>query len=263
MRPVPAPRHRQLLQLAALLLLAIGAMAALRMCSTRAANPLARADGYSQGDTLDIAIEMNPAVYSVRGDSITGRDYSLLRRISGERGVPMKFHPFVPLDHALSGLATGRYDVVVASMPKTSELAAACLLTDAVYTDREVLVQRLDSAGAEPEVTSPMMLGGREVWIPHQSTIATRIRNLASEIGDTITLRSDPRYSSELLVILVAQGRIPRAVVSESVAAAMAADYPQLHCSMPASFTQFQCWAVSPGREELRDSLNAWINTVK
>lgn len=238
-------------------------MAALRMCSNRSSDPWARSDGFSEGDTLDIAIEMNPAVFAVKGDSVYGRDYELLQAISRREGVPMKFHPFVPLDHALQGLASGRYDVVVASMPKTSELAQTCLLTDEVYTDREVLVQRLDSLGAAPQISSPMMLGGAEVWIPHGSPIATRIRNLAAEIGDTIILRSDPRYSSELLVLLTLQGRIPRAVVSESVAKSMAADYPLLHVSTPASFTQFQCWAVAPERNALRDSLNAWLAREK
>ena len=248
-----------MVSLIALLLLAAAAMVVLRMCSSPASNPMARAQGYSQGDTLDIAIEMNPAVYALRGDSAEGRDYELLLAISRRHDVPMKFHPFVPLGHALQGLRSGQYDVVVASMPKTSELAEACLLTDPVYTDREVLVQRLDSSGAQPEITSPMMLAGREVWIPHLSPIATRLHNLAAEIGDTIIVRSDPRYSSELLVLLTLQGRVPRAVVSESVARAMAPDYPLLHCSLPASFTQFQCWAVDASRPALRDSLNAWL----
>ncbi len=209
----------------------------------------------SGGNTLDVAIELTPGVYRVAGDSAIGRDYEMLKRISRECSVPMKFHPFVPLSHAMEGLEAGKYDVVVASMPATSELKEKYLMTEPVYLDREVLVQRVGDA-----ITSQLDLGGDTVWISNDSPIAARIENLSQEIGDTIYIQQDPRYGAEHLIILVNSGAIRLAVVNESVAKSMKKDYPDIDISTPVSFTQFQCWAV--GREELRDSLNGWLHKL-
>lgn len=242
----------------ALLLAAVLLMALLRACSHRGGNAFDVKVGHSLGDTLDVAIEMSPTCYAVRGDSVFGDAYDHLTAISRRYGVPMKFHPYVPLSYALDGLDSGAFDFVVGSMPATDEMRSRYLTTDPLVTDREVLVQMRDSSGAV-EVTSPSGLGGREVWIASDSPFATRLRNLASEIGDTIYVRSDPGFSSEYLAIMTVTGEIPRAVINESLARKMQARYPQLDISVAVSFTQFQSWLVRLDRPSLRDSLNTWI----
>ncbi len=261
MRPLETRRPR-MGALVVLLALAVPAMVFIYKSTHRSQATFIYEWTKSGGDTLDVAIELNPGVYRVIGDSAIGRDYELLRRISRQHGVPMKFHPFVPLRHAMEGLDQGRYDVLVASMPSTTNLKDYFLMTEPVYLDREVLVQRLDSAGL-PTVTSQIQLGGDTVWISNDSPIAARIENLSREIGDTIYIKQDPRYTAEHLIILVNSGVVPLAVVNESVAKAMKGDYPQIDISTPISFTQFQCWAVSKSNQALCDSLNHWIANTK
>lgn len=216
----------------------------------------------SAGDTLDVAIQLDPSVYRVVGDSAWGKDYELLMQIASRYNVPMKLHPFVPLNHAMSYLEEGKYDMLVASMPLTSQLRSRFLMTEPVYLDREVLVQRRDTA-AGGMVKSQIELGGDTLWIAHDSPIKSRIENLAHEIGDTIYVQSDSRYSAEHLLILVSKGIIKRAVVNEGVAKAMRNDYPDVDTDTPVSFTQFQCWAVNKSDTALLDSLNSWIPEVR
>ncbi|MDE6396984.1 MAG: transporter substrate-binding domain-containing protein, partial [Muribaculaceae bacterium] len=211
----------------------------------------------SGGDTLDIAIEMSPLSYSMSGDSVSGLDYELLTTLSTRHGRPIKFHPFVPLKHATEGLRQGLYDIVVSALPATDSLKAEFLLTDKVFLDREVLVQL---HGSQNFIPTPEDLIGDTVWIAAGSPFKQRIRNLAAESGDTIIVIEADGRSAEQLVILVAKGRIPRAVVNERVASKMKKmKYHQLDYSVPVSFTQFQTWALSKDNEALRDTINAWL----
>ena len=255
------PRKANLWMLISLLLIVGVAMLLLRQCSHRTSSPFASDFVKSQGDTLDVAIELNPACYGVRGDSIFGRDYEILQRISAVGGRPMKFHPFVPLKYALDGLDAGRFDMVVASMPLTADLRDRYLMTDPVYLDRQILVQHPDSAG-DVRITSATELGGRTVWIPADSPIATRLKNLADEIGDSIHVVASPDYSAEQLFILAAKGDIPAAVVNEEVARRMSPDYPEADVSTPVSLTQFQAWALRKDATALADSINSWLHAV-
>lgn len=210
----------------------------------------------SGGDTLDVAIEISPLSYSLAGDTISGLDYDIIRDLSAMKGRPVKFHPFTPLSFAVDGLRKGNFDIVVSALPSTKNLKDSLLLTDRVYLDREVLVQRSDSPHF---INSPEELARDSVWIPTASPFIERLHNLSAEIGDTIHIRQHPTYTAEHLVMLIDAGQIERAVVNEALARRMAARYPSLNVSTPVSFTQFQVWAVSPGEPALRDSLNSWL----
>ena len=92
-----------------LLAVVVAFMVALSLCDRPAVLPNERPSG---GDTLDIAIEYSPVTYYTYDDTLGGYNYDLLRMISGNTGVPMKFHPVVTLEKALAGLEDGRYDVL-------------------------------------------------------------------------------------------------------------------------------------------------------
>lgn len=210
------------------------------------------------GDTLVVAIEMSPLLYTRSGDSITGLDYEIIRHIAAQHSLPVKFRPFVPLHYALDGLERGDYDVVVAALPATTETRSKYLMTDAVYTGRQVLVQLRDSASGKPHITSQEQLGGHKVWVVEKSPYKSRLANLGAELGDTIYVNTVPDYSAEHLCLLTATGEIPRAVVDEATARRMAEHYDRLDVTVPVSFNQFQSWAI--GRESLRDSFNLWLD---
>ncbi len=173
----------------------------------------------------------------------------------------MVFHPFNELENAFAGLYDGTYDIVVASMASTSALKEVFPLTDAVYIDKQVLVQRGDSV--HKQIKETHQLRGDTVWIVEGSPSATRIQNLASELGDTIYIASIPGYSAEQLAIMTAIGEVPRAVVNEAMVRQIATEFPTLDISTPISLNQFQCWAVAPGDSSLTDSLNSWLQSFK
>lgn len=215
------------------------------------------------GDTLAVAIEMSPLTYTLHNDTAEGFDYSILRAIASKHNLALDFYPFSQLEEAFRGLSKHRYNLVVASIPATKALREYFPLTDAVYLDKQVLVQRRDSLSGRGPVTSQELLRGDTVWIAEGSPFGTRLRNMSKELGDTIYIETLPKYSSEHLAILTALGEVRQAVVPEAIAKQIAPDYPCLDISTPISFNQFQCWAVAPGDSALLDSLNTWLGEFR
>lgn len=257
-RPAPIPRRRVALMAAALCCVLMLFFMVSR-CSHRHTSPFA-GPVKSGGDTIDVAIEISPLSYSMAGDSISGLDYEMITRMTSMHGRPVRLHPFAPLKYALKGLEDGTFDIVISSLPSTRRLKDTLLLTDPVYLDREVLVQRRSDTTA---VRRAEDLGGREVWLAEGSPLADRIHNLAAELGDTITVRSLPGHTAEHLVLLVSAGKIPNAVVNEGIARTVCNRDTTLAFDTPVSFTQFQTWAVSPHNPALRDTLNVWLRQFK
>ena len=251
----PAKRGQMILYLA-LLAVVVSCMVALSLCDRPAQTADSRPSG---GDTLDIAIEYSPVTYYTYDDTLGGYNYDLLRLMSDKTGCPMKFHPVVTLEKALTGLENGQYDVVVAQFPMTARDTARYAFTEPIYIDQQVLVQRRDSRA----IHSQLELAGDTVWVVKGSPMVGRIASLSREIGDTIYAHVDELYGPEQLMMMVSAGEIRYAVVNRSIARAMASKLPNLDRSVAISLSQFQSWMVNKDRQSLCDSLNLWYNQVK
>lgn len=251
----------RMVSLVAALVVAVGLMVFAQKCSHRQQNPFGTGMVQkSGGDTLDIAIEISPVAYSLADDTVSGLDYDIINDLSRLHHRPVKFHPFAPLSYALDGLERGDFDMVVSSLPSTSQLKQELLLTDRVYLDREVLVQRRDTPRF---IATPEALAGDTVWIASGSPFRERLENLSAEIGDTIYIEQDLKYTAEHLVMLIAAGDIERAVVNEGIAREMAKMYDNLDVSTPVSFTQFQVWALRGDNKQLCKTVNGWLRSYR
>ncbi len=253
------PRRGQLTLSVALLAGVLFLMLGLRECSAPGLPP--RADDTAKGDTINVAIEMSPMGVSLSGDTLSGVYYDMVRELCGRHGVNVRFHPFTLLSTALDKLADGRYQMVVSDIPATAEMKQRFIFTEPVEVDRLVLAQLADSAGDIP-FKSQVELAGKEIFVPKGTPSITRLKSLGREIGDTIIIRQDSLYSSEQLLILVANGERPNAAVSMAVARRMRERYPMLDLSLGLSFNQFHSWALNPKDSVLRDSLSVWIKEL-
>lgn len=240
----------------ALLAVAVGLMVSFRQCSTKRIGPAP--DAQAGGDTLNVAIEISPTSLSLSGDTLSGTYYDLLRQACARHGQPLKFHPYTRFEDALQWLDEGRCRLIVGDLPVTAELRDRLIFLDPVGIDKQVLVQRTDTAG-NPEVKTQFDLAHRTVYIPSNSPYMQRLRNLSREIGDTIYISENPDYSPEQLVILTALGDIPMTVVSAATARSLAPKYDNLNASVEISLNQFQSWALAPSDTLLQRQLNGWL----
>lgn len=243
-----------------LLVLTVMAMISIRNCSTPSETIT---DRRAEGDTINVAIEISPVGVSTKGDSLGGFYYDMIREIAARNNLTLKIDGFTNTAAALERLGNGRYDIVIADIPVTSDLRQSYLFTAPVAIDRQVLVQLKDSTNGSTRITNQQEIAGDTVYVPVSSPLKSRLYNLAHELGDTIYIIEDSRYASEQLVMLTAIGEIPNAIVNSRMAQSMLADYPMLDASVEVSFNQFQSWIVSPRDSILLDSLNRWINVYK
>lgn len=216
------------------------------------------------GDTINVAIEISPMSMALSSDTIGGLYYELLNLIATRNNVKFKFHEFVPLNFAFSGLDNGNFDIVVADIPATKELKEKYLLTEPIYIDHQVLVQRKDTISGCVNITAHHQLALDSVWVVSGSPFVNRISNLTKELGcDTIFIIETKKYSSEQLIILTALGDIKQAVVNYNLAQSMVCDYPQLDINTNISFNQFQVWVINRNNSELCNRFNKWISEIK
>lgn len=264
MKPLKPQRKSLMPIFVALLAAAVAGMIMLRSCSHPKVSVGDIALTKSLGDTIDIAIDYGPMSMYVKGDSISGFNYELLKKIEAAYSLPIKFHPFTSLDSALVCLDNGLFDVVVTDAPVTLDYESRYNFTEPVYLDRQVLVEHVgDSVSAGGSITSQLDLAGKKVWVVTGAPTEGRLHNLMSEIGDTIYIMSDPQYSSELLYMLTSIGEIQLCVINERVAKSMEENGGGAVISSGISFTQFQAWMTGDKNDAVKSRLDSALSKFK
>ncbi|MDR0744075.1 MAG: transporter substrate-binding domain-containing protein [Tannerella sp.] len=213
---------------------------------------------------LRIVTEYNQSGYFVSGDAIEGFQYELSRAISELSGLEIQTFLEMSLSESFSGLANNKYDIIARNIPVTSEIKDNYLFTDPIVFNKQVLVQRTAEANHSiSPIRNQLELAEKKLYIPENSPALLRIINLQHEIGDTIYIIQENRYSSEQLIIMVAKGDIDYAVCDLQIAAISKKILPEIDIDTDISFTQLQAWAVRKESPILLDSLNRWFRMIR
>lgn len=226
-----------------------------RNCSRLPSSPV---DGYSGGDTIDIAMLYNPASYYFYDDTIGGINYDIASVFARQTDTPVKIWPVTDPASGLSGLKEGAFDIL-ASLPLDNYIRKNFLVSESIFLDKLVLIQRADSTDGKRPVNSSLDLDSRQVYVAESSSAIQRLNNLADEIGGEIEVIQCPDMSDELLTLKVATGDYPLAVVNESVARRLTHHYPDLIFDNTVSFTQFQVWVFNPQDSVTFEKFNEWF----
>ena len=219
-------------------------------------------DGFSKGDTIDIAILYAPGSYFQSLDSICGINHEIIKSFSTETKIPVKILPISDTANAMKMLEAGKYDIL-ASMPLDNNIKKRFLTSESIFLDRLVLIQNKDTTTGEIAIKSSPELNGKKIYIAAGSTAAQRLLNLSNEIGGSIQIMEEENLSDELLTLKVATGDIPLAVVNERIAKKIASNYPNLSYENPVSFTQFQVWLFNQQDSTLYDKFYKWFDSFK
>lgn len=219
-------------------------------------------EGFSGGDTLDIALLYGPGGYYIYEDTLAGINLDIAREFSAQTGVPVKIWPVNDPAEGMDKLAVGVFDVV-ASLPLDNYIKNRFRVSESIFFDRLVLIQMGDSASGETPVNSSLDLHGKKVSVASGSSAINRLQNLSEEIGGDIVISEEPDMSDELLVLQVASGNIPLAVVNERVAREVAKNYPGLKYDSTVSFTQFQVWVFNSNDSVAENLFDSWFETFR
>jgi len=210
-------------------------------------------------DTLRVGTLYSPTSFFIyRGDSL-GIDYDLAQSLAEDMGRPMALTVGRSLPQLLAMLDSGKIDVVAAPVPITAEYAPKALSCGYEAITRQVVVQRSEP-GEEPEIADVTDLPGRDVYVLNGSKYDARLQNLDGELGGGIRIhRLNPdSVAPEELVDMVADGRIPLAILDSDLAQLHGSYHANIDCSVAISLEQRVAWAVAPGRDCLADTITAW-----
>jgi len=213
---------------------------------------------------LRIITEYSPSGYSFSGDTIQGFQYELSRAISKISGLEIETHLEMSLSESFIALDHNICDIIARNIPVTSEMRESYLFTEPVVINKQVLIQRTKDAnsGINP-VRNQLNLGGKTIYVPQNSPAILRLQHLAHEIGDSIYIIEDDKYSSEQLAIMVAKGDIEYAVSDQQDAIVFKKNWPELDIETDISFTQLQAWVLRKNSPVLLDSLNNWLRQIR
>ncbi len=257
---LPQPKKGNSIIYVVLLVVIISLMVVLKYCSGKTGST--NNDSAVHSDTLIVAIEYSPLSCYTYDDTLGGFCYDAVRLMAHYAHCEVKFCPLVTLGDALNGLNKGKYDLLIAQFPVTKENRADYIFSDALYLDRQVLVQRADTSG-NVKVKTQLDLAGKTVCVVKGSPMRDRIESLSREIGDSIKVCEDAVYGPEQLFMRVAAGEIDYAVINESVARSLAMKYKNVNIDTDISFTQFQSMIMRKDNDALCDSVNRWLKAIK
>jgi membrane-bound lytic murein transglycosylase MltF len=213
---------------------------------------------------LNIVTEYNQSGYFVSGDSTLGFQNDLCKAISGISGLDVQIFLDMSLTGSFEGLRKRKYDVIARNIPVTSDNRPDFLFTDPIAFGKQVLVQRTSEFNNSiPPLRNQLDLAGKTLYISENSPARIRISNLQHEIGDTIFVVEEERYSSEQLIIMVAKGEIDYAVCDKQIAEVSKNQFPEIDVNTDISFMQLQSWVVRKESGILLDSLNHWFNILR
>lgn len=213
---------------------------------------------------LNIVTTYDPIGYYVSGNNINGFNYELLQLLQTYTSLKVNIHLEADLNKSISGLATGKYDVIVRNFPTTIPMRDTLNFTEPITVNNFVLVQRKKEYNNNTEpIRSHLNLAGKTIFIEKNSPIKLRIENLANEIGDNIYCTEDSLYGNEQLAIKVATNEIDYSVLDEKTAHHLSTSLPEIDFQTKLDFVHFESWAVRKTSPILLDSINSWIQKMK
>lgn len=219
-------------------------------------------EGFSRGDTIDIAILYGPGSLYIYEDSLAGINKEIAKKFSQETNVPVKTWAVSDPASGMAKLESGAFDIL-ASVPLDNYIRNRFLVSESVFLDRLVLIQLKDSLTGEKIINSSLDLNEKKVFVAPASSALQRMQNLSEEIGGKIEIIEAKDLSDELLSLKVAGGDIPLAVVNEKVAQKIGESYPNLNYDSSVSFTQFQVWIFNKSDSTVWNKFNNWFNDFR
>ena len=153
--------------------------------------------------------------YNKYNGTPSGFQYELLSSLCSDIGVSLELKVCDNLDSCFSMLETGAVDIVATNIGTTTENKARFMMSAPIVMERSVLVQRMPrtwhSMQTRDEVENQLIrstvdFGGKEIHVPKNSYLALQLRNIANEIGDTITIIENDTMNSLGLIQMVEDG---------------------------------------------------------
>lgn len=235
--------------------------------------PLAERDlnEIKEDGVVRVVTNYNSTNYFVYKGTPMGYQLELLKEFSNYLGLKLDVTVNNDLTTNFENLHTGNVDIIASNLAATLEKDRDVSFTEPHSYSRQILVQQRYSINNDDNNTreynklirNQLDLAGETVYVQKGSAYATRLRNLAQEIGDSINIVEIADYEVEQLIGLVAQGEIKYTVCDENLARVNLNYFPNLDVETAISFPQKLSWAVRENSDNLLNVINNWLISFK
>ena len=224
-----------------------------------------------RGELRAITTYSGTTYFLYRGEPM-GFEYELLQQFTDELGVDLKMVIAEDENELINMLKAGKGDLIAYGYTILEERKKHIDFSEPLYYSSQVLVQckpqnwrKLRRHQINQQlITNPVQLIGDTVSVKINSAYASRIENLNEEIGGKIHIDSIPGdMPTGKIIRKVAQGELKYTVADENIAKIYASAYPELNIDTKISLTQRIAWGLPNYSENLRDTLNQWIDSKK
>jgi membrane-bound lytic murein transglycosylase F len=113
-------------------------------------------------------------------------------------------------------------------------------------------------------ITNPVELIGDTISVKRNSSYASRVKNLANELGGSIFIDTlEGTMSTDRIIQKVANGDIKYTIADENIAFINSSYYPILDINTSLSLSQRIGWAVRKRDTQLLATVNQWLENAK
>ena len=208
---------------------------------------------------LSVLTDSSSIGFSVKGDSISGFQYEIVKAFADSLGVELVISEQNDLKACMDLLKSGDYDLIASLMPVTTEWKNDILFSDPFFTSRQVLVQQVNDSTHLKLIKKPEDLANKTIYIAENSPFKMRLQHLSNEIAEPINISEMKNKNQEQMVKMVAAGTIKYTICDENFAHKLKLQYPNIDVSLPLSFEQQQAWAVHSHSPLLLKKLNSFL----
>ncbi|MEN8223716.1 MAG: transporter substrate-binding domain-containing protein [Bacteroidota bacterium] len=223
-------------------------------------------------DTLIALTDYNSTNYFIYRGEPMGYQFEMLKQFADHLGVKLRLVIVNDMHKAFNLIAEEEVDLMALGLTVTRDRQKLVDFTSPQMQTKQVLVQRKPENWRklrtwdeieEQLIRNPLELAGKSVYVQKGTIFVDRLEILANEIGDTIHIYEDTEKEVEQLITDVANGDIEFTVADEHIAKVNQKYYTNLDVGTALSFPQHVAWAVKPGNDSLRITINEWMLNYK
>ena len=232
---------------------------------------LSRLEQIIKRDTLIAITDYNSTNYFIYRGTPMGYQYERARELADHLRVELKVITENNIDSAIQILKQGTGDLIAMDLTINFSRRKQIDFIDPHYQTRQMLVQRKPKGWRNMRtydqvekhlIRSPIQLIGKTVHVQKNTVYVSRLKNLMEEMGDSIHI-VQVDHDTEELIKRVANGDIKYTVADEHIAKVNQRYYPDIDTRTALSFPQNVAWAVKPGNDTLRRTINDWQQSFK
>lgn len=201
-----------------------------------------------------------------------GFEYELLERLAEDLDVELEVIVAKDENKLIELLQKGEGDLLAYGYTITESRKKRINFTTPLYLSHQVLIQRKPENWRQMKlheiknylVTNPVELIGDTISVKKNSSYASRVVNLANELGGDIFIDTlQGTLSTDKIIKKVADGDIKYTIADENIAFINSSYYPILDIGTSLSLSQRIGWAVRKRDTQLLATVNQWLENAK